>query len=72
MNFWLQFILTIGIFSLMLLGGWYIYKFVNNKLTSSNSAIAIFLYAILLFALLATVYVLGFVLIGLMYDYIVA
>ena len=70
MHFWLQFIITICIFSLMMIGGIYTYKYLNNKLTSSNSWFGIIFYSIALFAALAVIYSGGFILMGLLYDYI--
>lgn len=70
MQFWLQFIITICIFLLMLIGGIYTYKFLNNKLTSSNSWAGIILYSIALLAALALIYAGGFLLMGLIYEYL--
>ncbi len=70
MHFWLQFIITIGIFALMLIGGFYTYKYLNNKLTSSNTWGGIIGYSIALLAALATIYGGGFLLMGLIYKYL--
>lgn len=69
-GFWLQAILTIGIFSLMMVGGLYIYRFLNNKLASSNSWAGIIGYSILLFAAIAGIYAGGFIIMGLIFEYL--
>ena len=71
MHFWLQFLITICIFSLMLIGGLYTYKYLNNKITSCNTWGGIILYAIFLFAALAGIYCGGFVIMGLIYQYLI-
>jgi len=72
MHFWLQFIITIGIFALMLIGGLYTYKYLNNKLTSSNTWAGIIFYSLALFATLAAIYGGGFLLMGVIYEYLVS
>lgn len=71
MHFWLQFIITICIFALMVVSGLYTYRYLNNKLTSSNSWAGIIFYAIALFAALAAISSGGFLLMGLIFEYLV-
>lgn len=70
MQAWLPIIITICVFTLMLISGLYTYRFLNNKLTSSNSWAAIIFYAIALAASLAAIFYLGFLLMGLIYNYL--
>lgn len=70
MNFWLKIFITISIFCLMVFGGFYTYKFLNNKLISGNSWWEIIVYAVLLFVALGTIYVFGLLLMGWVYNYI--
>lgn len=70
MNFWLKFVISIAIVSLIFLGGVATYRYLNNKLTSADSWFAIIGYAVLLFLALAGIYCAGFILMGLMYVYI--
>lgn len=69
MNFWLKFLISIAIVSLMSLAGVYTYRFLNHKLTSAHTWAAIIGYALLLLVALAAIYAMTFVFIGLLYTY---
>lgn len=66
----LKFIVTICTLSGMLFGGVYTYKYLNNKLTSSNSIFGIFVYAMALFIALAGIYAGGLFMMAKIYHYI--
>lgn len=59
MNIVLPFLITIAIGAFMGLGGYYVYRFMNNKITSSQRGWELFFYSVLLFIALGIIYLGG-------------
>lgn len=66
----LKILISIGVIPLMLLTGFFVFRFLNNKLRSAGSAITLILYAIMLFVAMAAIFVGGLMAMGMMYDYL--
>ena len=66
----LKIVLAIGIIPLMLLAGFYTYRFLNRKLRSAKGLLNVSLYAIVLLVAIAAIFYGGLVLIAWLYGYI--
>ncbi|MGE9312810.1 hypothetical protein ACLOAU_14265 [Niabella sp. CJ426] len=66
----LKLTLILCVIPIMLIGGIYTYRFLNNKLTSSSSTFGLIFYALALFCAMAAIYGGGLTAIALLYDYL--
>lgn len=62
--------ITIAIFGLMAIAGIYTFRYLNKKLMNSKGFLRIVLFAILLFATIGGIYFGGFIVMGLLIDYL--
>lgn len=66
----LKLTIILCILSLMVVGGVYTYRYLNNKLTSTNSAAGMICYSLALFLAIAGIYSGGLVIITKLYGYL--
>jgi hypothetical protein len=70
MPFWIQFFITISIFALMLLSGYYTYRYLNKKILNSSTLPGLAIYALLLIISLGAIYSCGLFLMAFIYKFI--
>lgn len=66
----LKLTIILCVIALMIIGGIYTYRFLNNKLISSSSTFGLIFYAISLLLAMAGIYGGGLTTIALLYDYL--
>lgn len=66
----LKLVIILCILSLMIIGGIYTYRFLDNKLRSSNTLAGIIFYSISLCAAIGSIYAGGLFAMAWLYDYI--
>ncbi|MGC4235542.1 MAG: hypothetical protein QM594_21395 [Niabella sp.] len=66
----IKIIITIAVVPLMLLAGYFTFRYLNNRLRSSRSTFSMVVYALLLFLSMAAIFSGGLTGMAMMYNYL--